>query len=179
MGKRWSIYDVNRVLDRRRLSGEAPAAMPVAKEGKFFTGWNQQKCRVFIGIDTGAKTGIAIWNASAAKFDHITTTTITRAMEMVRQYKTAGHDVTVRVEDARLRKWFGDRSEQKAQGAGSVKRDASIWEDFLKEHDIRHEMVHPMRGGTKLSKEQFFKTTGYTGLTSEHSRDAAMLVYKF
>ena len=175
MGKRWTIDDVNRVLERKN---GAPAPAPVVAKEKFFTGWNQSKSRVFIGIDTGTKTGIAIWNASASKFDHIGTTTISRAMDMVRGFKTAGHEVFVRVEDARLRKWFGDKSDDKIQGAGSVKRDAAIWEDFLKENNIRFEMVHPMKGATKLSKEQFFKTTGYTGLTSEHSRDAAMLVYK-
>jgi len=30
---------------------------------------------------------------------------------------------------------------------------------------------------TKLDREQFKKITGYEGVTSEHARDAALLVY--
>ena len=89
------------------------------------------------------------------------------------------------MEDARKRKWFGPRSQEKQQGAGSVKRDCSIWEDFLteinknSENKITFEMLHPIKGATKLNKEMFQKITGITSATSEHARDAFMLVYNF
>ena len=183
MGKRFTQADIDRLEESRKAKGWGAGAVtvptpPPAKQ-RFFSGWNQTQSSVFIGVDPGVKTGLAIWNSSTKKFDLITTTTITRAMEHIRQYVTAGHDVTVRVEDARKRKWFGERAESKQQGAGSVKRDASIWEDHLKEQELKYEMIHPIKGATKLSKEQFFKMTGYTGLTSEHSRDAAMMVFNF
>ncbi|MBS3993138.1 MAG: hypothetical protein KGZ87_05435 [Bacteroidetes bacterium] len=94
-------------------------------------------------------------------------------------------EVHIRVEDARKRKWFGPRSQEKQQGAGSVKRDCSIWEDFLteinklSENKITFEMLHPVKGATKLNKEMFQKITGITSVTSEHARDAYMLIHNF
>ena len=39
-----------------------------------------------------------------------------------------GHEIKLRIEDARLRKWYGNAGREELQGAGSVNRDASIWE---------------------------------------------------
>ncbi len=41
------------------------------------------------------------------------------------------------------------------------------------------EMVHPIKGATKLKANFFKKITGITERTNEHSRDAFMLIYKF
>ncbi|MBX2906190.1 MAG: hypothetical protein KF744_09140 [Taibaiella sp.] len=189
MGKRFTEADIARlqatgrvrVMDHGKQDSTKVKEHEPVDTGRFFTGWNQDTCTIFIGVDSGVKTGLAIWNSTKGKFDWITTTTITRAMEICKQYKIAGHRVTVRVEDARQRKWFGegkDTATRRQQGAGSVKRDASVWESHLQENGIPYEMVHPVKGATKLSKEQFLRTTGYTGITSVHGRDAAMLVYK-
>ena len=88
-----------------------------------------------------------------------------------------GDKVEVIVEDARKRKWFGKDSDVKQQGAGSVKRDAVIWEDFLFDKNIRHQMIHPLKGGTKWSKEMFRAATGYEKQASKHARDACLLVW--
>jgi hypothetical protein len=48
---------------------------------------------------------------------------------------------------------------------------------FLKDLGVPFEMVAPKGGKTKLSVQTFQKITGYTQRTSEHARDAAMLVY--
>lgn len=172
----WKDVTGNKESAKNALCTTAPAIKQ--PQERFFTGWNQEKCTVCIGIDSGVQTGLAIWNKTKQRFDILQTTTITRAMEIVRQYVLAGHTVTVYVEDARQRKWFGDNAEAKRQGAGSVKRDASTWQSFLAENKIPYEMKHPAKGMTKLTKEVFIKMTGYTGLSSVHSRDAAMLVYK-
>ena len=84
----------------------------------------------------------------------------------------------VRIEDARQRRWLGNKGREALQGAGSIKRDATIWEDFLTDKKIPFEMVAPSRNSTKLSAEVFKRLTGWQGRTSEHSRDAAMLVFK-
>lgn len=89
--------------------------------------------------------------------------------------------VYVRVEDARLRKkipWQKDEKTERGrrEGAGSVKRDAKIWEDFLTELGVPFEMVAPAKNKTKVSAEYFKKLTRYAGLTSQHARDAAFLV---
>lgn len=87
------------------------------------------------------------------------------------------NNLLVRVEDARQRRWFGPRSDAKLQGAGSVKRDAKIWEDFLTDKKIPFEMVPPQFNTTKLKAEAFKKITKWKYATNEHARDAAMLVF--
>ena len=135
---------------------------------------------IVIGIDVGAKTGYAVWNIETQDFEEIQTLKIHQALDSVLEYhKLYGDRLFVRFEDARLRKWFGDSGREKLQGAGSIKRDSVIWEDFLKDNQINHEAVAPKNNSTKLSKEQFEKITKYTGRTSEHARDAGMLVFKY
>ena len=68
---------------------------------------------------------------------------------------------------------------KKLQGVGSVKRDASIWDDYLKELGVEYEMVAPKRNVTKLTQERFKALTGWQKQANEHGRDGAMLVYGF
>ena len=83
-----------------------------------------------------------------------------------------------RFEDARLRKWIPQiKGKEVLQGVGSVKRDAGIWEDFLRDLGVPFEMVAPKNNITKLSADSFRKITGWQSKTNEHSRDAAMLVF--
>lgn len=85
--------------------------------------------------------------------------------------------VEVVFEDARQRTWFGHGdTDAKKQGAGSVKRDCSIWEDFCKDYGIPFWAKPPVKGATKVSADYFKMVSHYQGRTSEHSRDAAMLV---
>lgn len=138
-------------------------------------GWDQKKYGIYIGIDCGVKTGIAIWNKNKRCFDLIRTVKIHIAMDLVKEYKLKGMDIKARVEDASQVTFKTDLV--KAQGAGSVKRDASIWRDYLTDMDIPFEMVRPNKKTSKLDVSIFQKITGYTGLTSSHSRDAAMIVF--
>lgn len=135
---------------------------------------------IVIGIDVGTKTGYAVWNKDTKDFEELQTLKIHQALDSVLEYhKLYGDKLYVRFEDARLRKWFGTSGREKLQGAGSIKRDSVIWEDFLKDNQINHEAVAPKNNSTKLSNEQFEKITKYKGRTSEHARDAAMLVFKY
>lgn len=142
--------------------------------------------RIYIGIDTGVHTGIATWNVKLQAFTHVETMAIDEAMDYVKQINenlSEDEELIVRMEDARLRKWYGSGAEAQAkrQGAGSVKRDAKMWEDFLKRKQIKYECVNPMHNTTKMDDEQFKKISKWTKRTSNHARDAAMLVlgYKF
>lgn len=135
---------------------------------------------IWIGIDTGTHTGIAVWNGK--NFDVVETMPIHHALDFVHQYVIASADpVKVVFEDARLRTWFGkhtaEKDRQLLQGAGSVKRDCSIWEDALKDWGVEYIAKAPKDNMTKLHAETFRRITGYNGRTNEHSRDAAMLVY--
>lgn len=139
---------------------------------------------IWIGIDPGTKTGLAVWNDKHKKLTDLQTLSIHRAFEVVKKYQERADEegVTLYVvfEDARQRTWYGDTRKQttaKLQGAGSIKRDCSIWEDFLTDYGIRFQAVSPTKGTTKWSKEYFEKVTGWKGRTTDHARDAAVLVF--
>ena len=136
----------------------------------------------YIGIDTGAHTGIAVWNSERKEFAVVATMKIHEAMNFVYGYVDSDIPFKVRFEDARQRKWIPMSKNMtaelgRAQGAGYVKAHCQIWEDFLTDYRIPFEAIAPRRNVTKLSAEQFERITGYKLRTSEHSRDAAMLVY--
>lgn len=130
-----------------------------------------------VGIDTGTHTGYAVWKPLEHCFTELSTLKIHVAMRNVLNLKQLyGDKLLVRFEDARQRKWFGDSGREKLQGAGSVKRDSKIWEDFLMDNEIDFEMVKPKARMTKLNAKTFRALSYYSGQTSEHSRDAGMLV---
>ena len=131
----------------------------------------------YIGIDPGVHTGIALWNSAGGKFEEIKCMPIHKAMTYVRAMKVQGYDFQVRFEDARKRTWFGDAGREQLQGAGSIKRDCTIWEDFLTDEDIPFLPIPPKRNRTKLTRNAFDKLTGWRKATNEHGRDAAMLVF--
>lgn len=134
---------------------------------------------IAIGIDTGTNTGIAIWDTSSKHFLEVKCLKIHEAFNLIEDYiKGLGkQNIEVYFEDARLRTWFGNSSREKLQGAGSVKRDCSIWEDYLESKRIKYYPIAPKNNITKLNADTFKKITGYNGKTNEHSRDAAMLVF--
>lgn len=139
---------------------------------------------IHIGIDPGAQTGYAAWDANAKKLAAVHTLKIHEAMAYVLQIKAAGLLHSVTFEDARQRTWYGSADARQArsgpgirEGVGSVKRDCSIWEEFLSAHGIAFKAIKPAAGSTKWAAEPFAKRTGWTGRTSEHARDAALLVF--
>lgn len=134
---------------------------------------------IFIGIDTGVHTGFAVWHSDTKYLAEVSTLTITQAMERIKLIADLrGKDcIRLFIEDARQRKWFGTSGREKLQGAGSVKRDASIWEDWCKEQGFEYQMVAPKNNRTKLSGSQFKTLTKWQSNTSVHGRDAALLVF--
>lgn len=155
---------------------------------------------IYIGIDPGEHTGLAIWDTSKQAFVQLATVPLHKAMAEVWKWSRASELETVRkgmkvhviFEDARQRNWFPrekNNSEYRGRlmGAGAAKRDAKIWEEFLSDKEtalpwadgigVTFEMHKPQPGTTKWSAEHFAHLTGYTGRTSEHARDAALLVW--
>jgi hypothetical protein len=135
-----------------------------------------KKYRHYIGIDPGVETGIGIWDRPNHELLEVSSRPIHRAMEKVIFYSHAP-GLFVRVEDARLRQWFGKSGPEKWKGAGSIMRDCKIWEEFLLDSKIPFEMVAPKLNKTKMRREAFERLTGWLKPTNEHGRDAAMLVY--
>ncbi len=132
-----------------------------------------------LGIDPGVNTGVA--KSENKVLTLVTSMDALTAMDFVKAEKESavanGNKLKVVLEDARLRKWYGPDAAVKKQGAGSIKRDCSMWEDFLKRNDIDYVLVHPMKGYTKRSAADFKKTTKWEGRTNEHGRDAAFLIW--
>lgn len=138
----------------------------------------------YIGIDPGKHTGIALWDGT--RFVDVQTVPIHRALQMVEGFAEVAaanaYGLRVIFEDARKRKWLPrerNASEYRGRlmGAGSVERDCTIWEDFLKDRGIEYIAQPPQKGMTKHSPETFARLTGWKGRTSNHARDAAMLVW--
>jgi hypothetical protein len=140
---------------------------------------------ILIGIDPGVHTGFASWDATEGKFRDVLSLSIHRAMERVKdQAVFTAQSMLVIFEDARMRTWFGSADERQRkygaairEGVGSVKRDCSIWEEFLQDFDIPYQANKPITHGTKWTPEYFKRTTGWQGRTSEHARDAGVLVF--
>ena len=131
-----------------------------------------------VGLDPGVHTGFAIWSRTDRRLVDVQTTTITAAMSMVKMMHDFGSLHSVVFEDARLRTWFGAKGREALQGAGSIRRDCSIWEEFLRGLEgVPFKPVSPQSKGAKLDAAQFAKLTGWTGRTSSHGRDAAMLIF--
>jgi hypothetical protein len=139
---------------------------------------------IHIGIDPGTQTGYAAWDSSSKALAAVRTLKIHEAMQYVLEVRYADMLHSVTFEDARLRTWFGkmDAEQRKygaavREGAGSIKRDCAIWAEFLGDHGIAYKGIKPTAGTTKWDAETFAKRTGWTGRTSNHARDAALLVF--
>ena len=133
---------------------------------------------MIVGIDPGVKTGFAVWSRAEQRLTAVETLGITQAMTRIREMADAETLHSVRFEDARLRTWFGARGREALQGAGSIKRDCSIWQEFLQGLvGVPFLPVSPQAKGAKLDAAAFKRLTSWQGRTSEHGRDAAMLVW--
>lgn len=136
---------------------------------------------IWIGIDPGVNTGLAIWDGQHQEFIELSTIPIHRALFKVQKFYQDNKglfDMKVIFEDAWQRKGYYEEkyTNAKAQGAGSVKRDCTIWKDFLTDMGIPYWAKPPQKGMTKVDSEWFRMVTGWKGRTSNHARDAAMLV---
>lgn len=137
---------------------------------------------ILIGIDTGVKTGFAY--SVNGDIQNIATETILSAQERVlkisRRADQDGNTCIVCIEDVRQRKWVAPNiGSERLQGIGSVKRDCSIWQEFCEHHNLRHLLIPPANIKTKVKAAYFKSVTGYQGRTSEHGRDAGMMIYKY
>lgn len=126
------------------------------------------------GIDPGVKTGIAFYDGK--KFIWTGTCDIIVAMGKVLDFRFQCGGIHVNIEDPNLRKWYGTNADAKRQGAGSIKRDYSVWVSFFKFNAIPFTPYAPKSIGC-IPASVARKMTG-KGRTSEHERDAMMLALK-
>jgi hypothetical protein len=142
----------------------------------------EHRMSLVVGIDPGVTTGYAEWDAAARMLRTVEGLKIHVAMQRVAMLHMAGNLSHVVFEDARMRTYFGERkshAEERArlQGAGSVKRDSTIWEDFLTDLGVPIQAVSPQEKGAKYNAAGFARLTRWEKPTNEHGRDAALLVF--
>ena len=142
---------------------------------------NEKKLLYVIGIDPGTKTGLAVYDKLCKRLTAVSTLKIHEAFSFVQEInvksKQEGGKIFVRVEDARKRKRYGINSNAKMQGAGAIKIQCKQWEEFLKGEGISFDLVAPNLIKTKVDAVKFKMITGWDARTSNHGRDAGMLVY--
>ncbi len=122
---------------------------------------------IIIGIDPGVHTGFAVWELEGDKLLMCEAMGIVQTMQLVLDHDPA----LLVVEDARMR----GGSRQASMGAGSVRRDCSIWEEWARAHGIPLKCISPADKGPKLSAEAFQRLTGWPVGLNEHARDAAAI----
>lgn len=146
------------------------------------------KPQYVIGIDPGKHTGFAVYDRHTRQLIDLRTSTFwTTVFDLERYLEDCGAlNFEVVIEDVtQLKAVFqkqGDGSSRKrehiAQGVGSVKRDAELLIQFIEAKGIRLNKMVPRKGGTsKMKVEAFNALTKWNKSSSEHSRDAAMLVF--
>lgn len=140
-----------------------------------------KKLLYVIGIDPGAKTGFAVYCRLTKKLTVVKTLMIHEAFKLVQENNQVASEnvgkIFVRVEDARKRKRYGANSKAKVQGAGAIKIQCKQWEQFLISEGVSYQMVAPQSIRTKVDAAKFKLITGWEARTSNHGRDAGMLVY--
>ena len=140
-----------------------------------------------IGIDPGVDTGFAVWDCEKKEYSQLSTLDFWQVIDLLLEYKNQYQQrLVVVVEDATQNKptfRLGTNikeNDRKAQNVGSLKRETSLLIEWLDKHKIPYRRIRPSRYTyTKLSAEVFTQITGYQGRSSSHSRDAAMLVFKY
>jgi hypothetical protein len=135
----------------------------------------------YIGIDAGACTGLAEWQYGGDL--RCDTTTFWGAIDRIREmHKCWGTHLCVVIEAGwKNRPVFarpgvqGRRQLRIAQNVGQNHAHGKLIVDYCDLKGIRYLALRP--GTPKLNDEQFRRLTGYDGTTSQHARDAAMMVW--
>lgn len=147
---------------------------------------NVAKVDVFIGIDPGTNTGLAVWVPSSARLLRVESMTAVKAEEYVISMREAcrmkGKVMHVIVEDTRNLKLpahlVQQRSTMAMKNMGQVLRDMSRWEEFLQHHSIAFTMAGLSPKPFRIGDAAWFKEhTGWQGRSNEHGRAAAGLVF--
>lgn len=147
---------------------------------------------ISIGIDPGKSTGYAV--CVDKRLVSLETTDFWGCCDNLKDVGVKEFGVKVYIEDPNINRPIfmkkgvikgagAEKSEQLmmqkiAQNVGANKREASLLIELCKRLDIEVVPCQPTKKSmNKMSAESFNKLTGYEGRSSEHARDAAMLVF--
>lgn len=134
-----------------------------------------------IGIDCGTNTGLAIWNVAKQEFVSIQTLALHRAFDKVKTFfETVSVNTLVFIENPKTFVPFKGNNtiSARVQGAGSIKRDFAAWEDFFNDYKFPFVPTSVIGSKKKVDAVFFEKITGVKYRTSEHARDAALVVFQ-
>ena len=139
----------------------------------------EQGKTITIGIDPGKHTGLGVYHTQERKLMEVRTYLIHQALELVWKYHQLGSLKCVTIEDARMatHSRSSEKNRSKLQGAGSIKRDSTIWQDYCIDKDVPYRLVRPNKALNVFceNSKQWSKRTGWSGRTSHHARIASML----
>lgn len=150
---------------------------------------------LYVGIDPGVNTGICIYNSDTKEIIKLLTldfwdtiTLFTRLAEMQHYFCIDEEIITVIIENSALNKptfsKAGGETARKMQkisrNVGSNQRESVLLIEGIRRMGFAVKEVRPSgKKGMKRkwSKEVFENITGWKKQSSQHSRDAAMLVF--
>lgn len=138
-----------------------------------------------IGIDPGTHTGLAVWDSPHKCLVAVLTMPLHRALRYISTHYLLHPRMPLLIRCENPNTWKPYKgtnlkeSNAKLQGAGSIKRDFNIWEEFARDYRIDFQGVSLRSAVKKLDPQPFTKLTGWSGRTSVHARDAAMLCFQY
>jgi len=131
---------------------------------------------LLIGIDPGKENGFAAYYTTLKKFTAIKTLKTFEVIEHLMALLERKEPFKVYIEDPNTFKYHGKDQSHKLQGAGSVKARFRVIVEFMDFYGIDYEK-RSIQGTVKYDALTFKKITKYEKSTSQHGRDAGMLVY--
>lgn len=131
-----------------------------------------------LGIDPGAHTGLAIFR------DGELSELRTIAPVEIDEFLTTWTPKRVVFEDSRLESkvWTpakGAAALKVARNIGEIDAWCKLIVSICARLKIDAHGISPKSKGTKLDAKQFEAATGWTGASNQHTRDAAMVAYKY
>jgi hypothetical protein len=146
------------------------------------------RTKVTVGIDPGVQAasrncGLAVWDVAAKRFLSVKTLFYWEALKVLADLaEDVRFDVeSVRIEDARKRKFFGASGTERFQGAGAAKTASSVLEGWVRDIcRLPFVMVAPQsigKGWRYLQADPalFNREFRWEGDTTEHARVSAII----
>lgn len=145
---------------------------------------------IFIGIDAGVHCGFAVWDGASKCFLEVSTLSFWDCIESLKQnadfWAPNGDKMTVVIEDVTQNKLTFYRHDTTHKGMEKISRNVGgvmAYTSLIMEWCERQgvEMIKSRPGKksmTKMKAEAFKNLTKWEKKTSEHSRDAALLVFQ-
>jgi hypothetical protein len=148
---------------------------------------NFRKYSIVVGIDPGTHTGMTAYNCDKKEFIFCETLSIHNAIFKLQSLVDCAYfpkGMLIIVEDSR----HISGGPEKKLGAGSIRRDCSIWEDFLTDFikvsgkDLNFIFIRPSNNiYLKMDSDKWRMMAKYNApkLPSEHARDSATYLFKY